>query len=261
MTRVLNLAKLHWGHVQLIGRGSACLIAGFPLTWWVPLSLLGTQRFKHEDFLRRIHLMTPWARFCRKHILKYDLHIEGREHLPKPSRGFMYVSNHQSWIDILVLMEALESVTFLSKSLVKWIPVAGWSAYAAGTIFLDRHSSASRKKALSDTIRMCKQSTAVVVFPEGTRSATGQISDTIHPAILKAAYEHDIHVVPLALDGSYRVVPKTMDRIHLGERVAVSIGTPLDPKQFVDRDVWVHTIWEQVKRLFKDAMDHRHTKH
>ena len=69
-----------------------------------------------------------------------------------------------------------DTVAFLSKRVpVRYLPAIGRSAYCAGTVFIDRSNPESREKALQETLRMCVESVAVVVFPEGTRSERGDL--------------------------------------------------------------------------------------
>lgn len=241
--------------LEVFARAAACILAGLPSTALIPLPLTMAlmPRFHREDLLRRLHLMTQWARFCRKHILGIRLDLQGREHLPSPSRGHMYVSNHQSWVDILVLMDALETVGFLSKTLVKYIPVLGRCAYAGGTVYVARDDASSRQAALLETLRMCEQSVAVVIFPEGTRSSDGELRRKIHPASLRAAHHRRLRVVPLAIDGTIKVLPKTMDRVNTGQPVAVTIGEPMDPADFPDARTWADEIWRRVIELHRQS--------
>jgi 1-acyl-sn-glycerol-3-phosphate acyltransferase len=197
--------------------------------------------------------MVQWARFCRKHILKTKLSVVGSEHLPPRSRGYMYVSNHQSWIDILILMEALNTVAFLSKSLVKYIPVIGASAYAGGTVYFKRGAADSRNQALQQTLRMCKESTAVVIFPEGTRSFDGELRQKIHTGSIKAAFDKGLKVIPVGLDGTCKVLPKSMDQVHPGQPVAITIGQVLDPDDYVDGAAWAEAVWGRVSELFAQS--------
>jgi 1-acyl-sn-glycerol-3-phosphate acyltransferase len=240
------------GRAEVVGRGIACVLAAVPSTILVPLPITRalTRRYHRERLLQQLHFMVAWARFCRKHLLQIELTVEGRERLRSPSRGHMFVSNHQSWVDILVLIEALEMVAFLSKHLVRHIPLIGASAYAAGSVFVRRGDPASRLQALRETIRMCEESTAVLVFPEGTRSPDGELRETIYPASLKAAHARGIKLVPVGLDGTRGVVPKTMDRVVLGQRVAVSVGAIVDPADYPEVDAFVEAGWAGVKAEF-----------
>ena len=112
---------------KLMGYAGACIIAGLPSVFAVPLplTLAVTPRFQREEMIKRLHFMVGWARFCRKTLLRIDLDRVGAESLPPSTRGHMFISNHQSWIDILVLMDALDTVSFLSKEMVRYIPVIG----------------------------------------------------------------------------------------------------------------------------------------
>ena len=239
--------------LEVLARFAGVILASIPSTTIIPLplTLALTRRFQREELLKRLHLMVPWAAFCRRYLLGIDLEVHGREHLPRPSRGHLYVSNHQSWADILVLMEALDTVAFLSKTLVKHIPNIGRCAYAGGSVYVARNSAESRRQALREMLRMCRESTAVVVFPEGTRSADGELQP-IHAASLRAAYSHRLRVVPVAIDGSWRVLPKTMDRLTPG-RVAVEIGPALDPAGFADATDWTEAVWGKVTELHAAA--------
>ena len=241
------------GTLKVLGYTSACVLAGIPTTFPLHLSLAVTRRFGREDRLKRLHRMVEWAGFCRQQILQVDLDRVGAEHLPLNSRGHMFVSNHQSWIDILVLMESLNTVAFLSKQMVRYIPVLGSCAYAGGTIFINRRLRNSRQQALEETLRMCKESTAVVVFPEGTRSFDGELRQEIHPRAIEAAYEHGLKVIPVAVDGTSKVLPKSMDRLNLGQRVAVTIGEPLKPREFGDSQSWVEAVWGRVTSQFQQS--------
>jgi len=242
--------RIHTGHLSMATRFSACMLAAGPSALMMPLPVTLTlyRRFEREERLKRLHWMVAWARFCRKHLLGIELSVQGRQHLPLPSKGHMYVSNHQSYVDILVLMEALNTVAFLSKEMVKYIPFIGQCAYAGGTVFIKRGDNGSRKKALDETLRMCAESTAVVVFPEGTRSTDNELRPKIHPRAIQAAWERGLKVVPIGLFGTTDVVPKSMDRVNTGERVAVSIGEVLDPADHLDADAWVGAVWGAVRQ-------------
>jgi 1-acyl-sn-glycerol-3-phosphate acyltransferase len=245
--------RLRLGHLNMLARFVAATAVSVPhamLPAPLPLTLLLTRRYKREDLLKKIHLMVTWARTVRAHVLGIKLEVVGREHLPRPSsRGMMFVSNHQSYVDIPVLMEALDTVAFLSKDLVAYLPFIGLHAYAGGTIFIKRGSKESRRMALEKTLRMCKESTAVVVFPEGTRSADGQLRQEIRTGSIEAAHQQGLIIIPVGLDGTYRVVPKTMDRVVTGERVAVEVGESIKPDDFSGSAEFAQAVWARVGEL------------
>ncbi len=249
-----------WRRMELFATILACLLAAVPGTLPVPLTMIFMRRFGREDRIRRMHVMVPWARFCRRHIVRIELSLEGREHLPTPSRGHIYVSNHQSWADIIVLMETLETAAFLAKSFVKWLPVLGWGTYAGGSIFVDRSNQASRQRALNQLLRMCAESTAVVLFPEGTRSDDGELRKKWYPAAIRAAHGRGLRVVPVGIDGTINVVPKSMDRVNFHRPVAVTIGEAMDPSAWADSNEFAAAVWARVGDLYSASRRRaRHT--
>jgi 1-acyl-sn-glycerol-3-phosphate acyltransferase len=235
----------------LLTRVAASILLGVPTTLIPPLPLTRalTRRFRREEMLLRAHHMVGWAGLCRRHVLDIRLDLAGKENLPRPSRGHLYVCNHQSWLDIIVLMEALETAAFLAKDMVRWMPVLGSAAAAAGSVFVSRDDAESRRAALHDTIRMCRESVAVVVFPEGTRSPDGQVREEIRPGTVREAHAQRLRAVPVAVDGTHLVMPKAMDCYRAGLTVAVTVGAPMDPASYPDADSWTDAVWHQVKDL------------
>jgi len=104
-----------------------------------------------------------WSRFaCR--VLGIRVTTRGS----MPSSGLL-VSNHLSYLDIVVL-SSIRSCVFVAKRDVAAWPLFGWLAYAAGTIFVDRQrrlSSVAIVKFIRDAIA---GGSLVVLFPEGTSS-------------------------------------------------------------------------------------------
>lgn len=240
------------GYLRIGTVVGGCTVAALPTTLGIPLPLTMalTKRFEREDFLRRLHRMVPWARFCRRHILRIDLEVIGKENLPKASRGHLYVCNHQSTIDVVVLMDALETGAFVAKEVVRHYPVLGACAYAAGSVLVDRNDNRSRLKALRETLLMSKRSTAVVVFPEGTRSMTGELQTEISPGVVRVAYSQRLKVLPVAIDGTHHVAPPSNDWYRWGQQVVVNIGQVMDPGDWPDSKTWSKAVWERVQELF-----------
>jgi len=227
------------------------VMASMPMTLLIPLPLtiLLTRRYKREVLLKKIHFMVPWAKFVVKCIIFARVHINGKENLVDDSRGYMFICNHQSYIDTPILAAALNTIAFLSKDLVKYIPIIGLSAYAGGTLFFSRGNHMERKMVLDETMRMCVESTAVVVFPEGTRSGSGNLREKIYPGSILECYRRKIKIIPVAIDGTYLIFPKTMDRLNLGKTVTVEIGRAVDPEDYADEKSFMDKCWGDVRTL------------
>jgi 1-acyl-sn-glycerol-3-phosphate acyltransferase len=109
----------------------------------------------------------------------------------------LLVSNHISWLDILV-MHASRHCRFVSKADVKHWPVCGTLATAAGTLYIERES---RRDAMRVVHQMCEtlsDGDIVAVFPEGT---TGNGIDLLpfHANLLQAAIVANVPAQPVAL--------------------------------------------------------------
>ena len=86
-----------------------------------------------------------------------------------PVGGMLVISNHRSYLDILVILAQVEAA-FLAKAELKAWPVFGRAAQKGNTVFVDRSSPESRKKARQAIAKRINQGISVVVFPEGTTS-------------------------------------------------------------------------------------------
>src|SRR5213075_3605373 len=111
--------------------------------------------------MRVKHGLHGWCRFaCRV------LGIRIRTHGSMPSSGLL-VSNHLSYLDIVVLSSIRPCVFVAKRDVAAW-PLFGWLAYAAGTIFVDRE----RSLASADVVDLVREAIAgsslVVLFPGGT---------------------------------------------------------------------------------------------
>jgi 1-acyl-sn-glycerol-3-phosphate acyltransferase len=103
---------------------------------------------------------------------------------PFPARGLL-VSNHLSYLDILVF-SAISPCVFVSKKEVRSWPLYGWLAKMAGTVFVDRKSSADAQQATLGMAQALAEGTVVVLFPEGTTS-DGSGLLPFHAALFEAA--------------------------------------------------------------------------
>jgi 1-acyl-sn-glycerol-3-phosphate acyltransferase len=245
--------------LDLMLRFALVVLAAIPTTTVPPMALtaLFYRRFRDEERFQRMHKVLGWADFCTRTILSMDVRVRGRERLPSDRSRLMFVSNHQSFVDIPLIMSALGIGAFLSKRSVAYLPFLGPIAWLAGTVYFDRSKPGSRKKALEDVLRMCEGSTPVVVFPEGTRSRNGDIGRDVHLGAVRACWERGLRVGTFAQHGSRYVCPPMMDRFHGRQRVAIVVGETFDPAGFRDGDEFARAVWDEVVRCFAEAREMR----
>jgi 1-acyl-sn-glycerol-3-phosphate acyltransferase len=122
-------------------------------------------------------------RFCR--LLGLDVRVYGEV----PALKALWVSNHISWLDILVLGGKFP-VYFLSKAEVASWPLIGWLAKIAGTLFIKRGSGDSRQ--VSDQLAQHLQlGRNVLFFPEGTTTDGQTVKRFYHKLFASVAGTND----------------------------------------------------------------------
>lgn len=136
------------------------------VTAWTSATVLRVAllRLLHRTEAERAAART-WARgMCR--LLGVHVRVEG---VP-PSGRYLLVCNHLSYVDVVVLMSALDA-TLLSKAEVGAWPVIGALARFGGTLFVDRTRRTDLPRVLGEIERVLAGGHGVVFFPEGTSSA------------------------------------------------------------------------------------------
>lgn len=109
----------------------------------------------------------------------------------------LWVSNHVSWSDIIVI-GAFSQVGFLSKKEVKSWPVIGWIVAHGGTLFIARGTKNAADSAAKEITRHMQQGHSILVFPEGTTS-DGEDVKRFHARIFKPVLDDQLTVQPVAL--------------------------------------------------------------
>jgi lyso-ornithine lipid O-acyltransferase len=134
-------------------------------------------------------------RTCRRALRALAVQVDSRG---KPARGALIVSNHLSYLDILVLA-SLTPVVFVSKKEVRAWPVFGWFAEKAGTRFIDRTRRGDVARIADEVGPAIAEGLGVVLFLEGT-TTDGQTVLPFKSSLLKPAVAGCWSVVPVALD-------------------------------------------------------------
>jgi 1-acyl-sn-glycerol-3-phosphate acyltransferase len=113
-----------------------------------------------------------WLQQACRRVLRI-LNAEVTTRGPIPLKGLL-VSNHLSYLDILVLSATTPAV-FISKSDVKRWPVFGWFAVLSGTLFVERARRSDVARLNREVARVLDLGGLVVLFPEGTSSDGRQV--------------------------------------------------------------------------------------
>ena len=118
-----------------------------------------------------------------------------------PRRPYMVVANHESFVDILLIAHLPFEMKWLAKSDFFGFPVIGWMMRMAGDIRLVRSDRGSRGDALTAMRQRLADHVSVMVFPEGTRSASGELGE-FRDGAFAVAVEAGVPILPLAVIGT-----------------------------------------------------------
>lgn len=155
-----------------------------------------------------------------------------RSPLIERHRGYALISNHQSLFDIpligsLLLRNYPKYVA--KKELGRWIPSVSLNLRRGGNALIDRNERVGSVRAIKAMARNAQErDVSVVIFPEGARSRDGRLRG-FRPsgtrALLTAADE--LPVVPVAIDGSWRLLAHNLFPIPFGTTIKVKLGDPI----------------------------------
>ena len=118
-----------------------------------------------------------------------------------PRNPYVMVSNHESFVDILLISHLPWEMKWLSKKENFKIPVAGWLMRLAKDIELDRKDPASGARAMAECRERLDDHVSVMIFPEGTRSVTGDLLP-FKDGAFRLAIEAQVPILPLAVHGA-----------------------------------------------------------
>ena len=169
--------------------------------------------------------------FARRTVeaLELQLTVEPLSDELRADRGYVYMFNHQSHLDIPVLYATLPSPTirFVAKTELFKIPVWGAALRQAEFIEVDRKDRTQAVKALARAADLVRDGVSIAIAPEGSRSPDGRIQPLkrggFHLALGTGA-----PIVPVAIRGTIDALPRGSRSMRAGVPVRVVIGAPID---------------------------------
>jgi 1-acyl-sn-glycerol-3-phosphate acyltransferase len=147
-----------------------------------------------------------WARQLL-YVAGLRVTVEGVEHL-EPDRSYIFMANHQSNFDIPVLLGRLPAqFRWLAKVELFKIPVFGAAMKGCGYISIDRSDRRRAFASLTQAAETIRSGTAVMIFPEGTRSTDGKLKDFKKGGFVLSV-DAGVPIVPILLKGTFEIMPK-----------------------------------------------------
>ena len=131
------------------------------------------------------------------------------EQEPKISQSYMFVANHTSMTDIMLMLSIVKNpFVFVGKKELSKIPLFGFF-YKRTCILVDRNNSKSRMQVFESAQKRLKQGLSICIFPEGGVPDKSVFLDTFKDGAFRLAIEHEIPIVPLTFYDNKRLFPFT----------------------------------------------------
>ncbi|GER43343.1 1-acyl-sn-glycerol-3-phosphate acyltransferase [Striga asiatica] len=193
---------------------------------FVPMLLQHPFVLIFDRYRRKAHyfIAKTWAFLTVAPFMK--IKYEGLENLPSIDKPAIYVSNHQSFLDIYTLLTLGRSFKFISKTSIFLYPIIGWAMFLLGVIPLKRMDSRSQLDCLKQCITLIKKGASVFFFPEGTRSKDGKLG-TFKKGAFSVASKTGVPVIPITLIGTGDIMPAGREGILNPGSVKVIVHPPI----------------------------------
>lgn len=198
------------------------------MKWFVKFFTSLVERNKKLKEVRRMKQTMPWQEYrptVDKEIKDWlrplidmagvDFVVQGQEKIPV-DEPVIFTPNHAGAFDIpAIVLTAPNSPIFMAKKELGQIPLLKAWMDAVDCVFVDRSNKQSAHSSLQQAIDAVADGRSLVIFPEGTRSKTGELGE-FRGGAMKIAMETGAKVVPVLIEGT---------RARLEETGNVTSGT------------------------------------
>lgn len=192
-----------------------------------------------------------WARVVGI-ITPIFVKVEGKENIDK-KQSYVLVSNHLSQYDIFVLYGYLGmDIKWVMKKELKKIPGIGFGSQAVGHIFIDRSSPRDALESIKNAKKRLVGGTSVIVFPEGTRSKTGE-TGMFKRGAFKLAFDVNLPILPISISGTNKILPTGTIRVFPG-KAKVKIHKPVSLEGY-DFKTNAHELTEKVRKIIISGVE------
>jgi 1-acyl-sn-glycerol-3-phosphate acyltransferase len=235
-------------------RFMAMVTLGVPATIWYATRIAWAV-YRKADNAACVCAEVPrtWARLLLR-VAGVSIEVEAAENID-PTAPQVVVANHSSWFDPLVLAGFCPGpYVFVAKKEVARVPFFGMALRACGHIYIDRSDRDLAVESLEVAReRLEDDGPSIIMFPEGTRSATGELQ-RFKKGTFVLAIQAGAEVVPAALIGARDVMKKNDLLVHPGV-IRLRFGTPIpvDSYDFEQRDELADRAWLSLRDLLSAA--------
>ena len=192
---------------------------------WIGLNIFG---YKGHKFV--VDIMN-WFLTKSLFILGIFVSVENNQNLPK-NTTLIFVSNHQGVFDIPPIIWAFREYhpKFVSKKeLGKGIPSISFNLRHGGAALIDRKDSKQAISTLGNfSKKINKNKWSAVIFPEGTRSRSGEPKKFATNGLkMLAKYNKEGYIVPLTINNSWKVFKYGKFPLGVGSPISIITHQPI----------------------------------
>ncbi len=221
-----------------------------PLIWFYTLILgvLALPGGLFDRSGRRLHWFSrTWSWLIMKTILS-PVKVTGLDKIDT-SKPHVFAVNHASAMDIPVLYVYLpfQFRIVFKKELLAY-PVVGWQLKRSGQVCIDQQKPTNSIAAIRSAVKSLRAGMPLVIYPEGGRTADGEIKPFL-PGAFFLAIKAQVDIVPVALVGTYELLP--MDTYHIKCRpLEMRVGEPIPTTGLKMKDL--EAVSAKVRKAIED---------
>ena len=156
--------------------------------------------------------------------------ITGREKI-RPREAYVMVANHLSLLDILVLFRLFTHFKWVSKIENFHIPCVGWNMSMNGYIKLKRGDRESTIQMMEQCEKTLLAGNPIMMFPEGTRSPTGELR-AFKPGAFELALRARKPILPITIYGTAHALPKRGFVLRGRHPIRITVLDPIPYEKF-----------------------------
>lgn len=211
-------------------------------------ALIKLLTFPFDKRLVLLHrFASVWGSFYLWILPNWSVKINGREKI-RHDATYMVVSNHQSMVDILLGYRLFFHFKWVAKAELFMVPFIGWNMLLNRYVFVKRGDRKSIKEMMDASEAHLRKGNSVFIFPEGTRSDTGEVQ-TFKTGAFSLAKRVGVPVLPIAISGSTNALPKGSWLIRGWHKMQVTVldEIPADVVQEMSSKILAQTVQQQIE--------------
>jgi len=172
---------------------------------------------------RFLQMLARWV--C---TMLFDLRVYGARNIP-PTGGVLLVSNHQSYLDPVLLAVGIERpLNYMAKSELFRNPLFSWLIRSLNAFPVEQ--GAGDVGAVKETINRLQQGHVLNIYPEGSRTEDGKMLP-LEKGVGLVIRRAKVPVVPAVIIGSFKAWPKR-NKMFRPAPIRVMYGPPMDLAKF-----------------------------